>query len=140
MPDFCDGVPIKANGVGAGRDFIADVIEHLCRCLGANIQYRPADHPRVQGSAERLGGWKQDILTELSAAWSKRWDEHVAPVCWIKRTSTLTSSTGYMLPLELRFGRKSQGTILDTLVPHMNDTKLSGVFIDASIEQRQQTS
>ena len=49
------GVPkvIRSDG---GGEFEARCIQHLCRWLRADIQYGPADHPRGQGSVERLGG------------------------------------------------------------------------------------
>ena len=129
------GVP-KAIRCDGGKEFDAVVIQHLYRWLKADIQYGSADHPRAQGSVKRLGSWIQDVLSELCAAWPRCWDEYVSPACWIKRTLPDTSLPGNMSPFELLFGRKLR-TTLDTLVPRVDDTELSG-GLDAFIEHRRQ--
>lgn len=58
------------------------------------------------------------------AAWSKSWDEYVAPVRWIKRTLSDASLPGSVSAFEILFGREPR-TIRDTLVPHVDDTELS---------------
>ena len=39
-----------------GSKFTAEVMQHLCKWLNVAIAYGPADHPRAQGTVERLGG------------------------------------------------------------------------------------
>ena len=115
------GVPsfIRADG---GGEFTAPVMEHLCRWLKVKIDYGPADHPRGQGSVERVGAWILDVLSELCKAWPTRWDEYVALACWIKRTLPDPSLPSAMTPFQLLFGR-SPRTSLDMLVPQMDDTE-----------------
>ena len=127
------GVP-KAIRADGSREFPADVIQSLRRWLKAKLLCGPADHPRAQGCVERLGSWIQDVLSELCAAWPKRWYEDVVLVCWIKRNLPDTSLPGKMSPFEILFGHKPR-TTLDTLVPHMDDTEENG-GLDALIEQR----
>ena len=79
------GVPsfIRADG---GGEFTATVIKHLCRWLRVQKDFGRADHPRSQGSVERVGAWILNVLFELCKTWPTRWDEYVALACWIKRT------------------------------------------------------
>ena len=100
-------------------------MEHLCRWLKVKIDYGPADHPRGQGSVERVGAWILDVLSELCKAWPTRWDEYVALACWIKRTMPDPSLPSAMTPFQLLFGR-SPRTSLDMLVPQMDDTEATG--------------
>ena len=39
-----------------GTEFTAEVVEHLIRWLNLSSDYRPVDHARAQGTAEKLGG------------------------------------------------------------------------------------
>ncbi|CAM9581558.1 unnamed protein product, partial [Pylaiella littoralis] len=109
------GVPrmIRCDG---GGEFRAEVVTHLCRWLKADIAFGPADHPRSQGSVERLGGWLQELLAELCKAWPHRWSEYVSPALWIKRTLPDQSLPPPLTPFELLFGRPPR-TSLDSLVP-----------------------
>ena len=129
------GVPrvIRSDG---GGEFEARCIQHLCRWLKADIQYGPADHPRGQGAVERLGGWIQDVLSELCVPWPERWDEYVPPACWIKQSMPDPALPGNMSPFEILFGRKPR-TSLDTLVPHMDDSE-AAEGLDSFIEKRRQ--
>ena len=100
-------------------------MEHLCRWLRVPIKCGPVDHPRGQGSVERVGAWMQDVLSELCKAWPTRWDEYVAAECWIKCTVLDPSLPSAMTPFQLLFGR-SPRTTLDMLVPQMDDTGATG--------------
>ena len=129
------GIPRVLRSDG-GREFNCDVVKHLCRWLRADIQFSPANHPRGQGTVERLGGWMLDMLAELCIAWPKRWDEYVAPACWIKRTLPDPTLPNNMTPFELLFGRKPRIS-LDTLVPQIDATDVSG-GLDSFVESRRQ--
>lgn len=39
----------------------------LCRWLGVETDYVPANHPRAQGAVGRAGKWVHDVLSEVSA-------------------------------------------------------------------------
>ena len=78
----------------------------------------------------------QEILSELCVSWPDRWDEYVAPACWIKRTLPDPSLPTNMTPFEILFGR-SPRTSLDTLVPQVEDTDLTG-GLDNFVEARRQ--
>ena len=65
------GVP-KCISCDGGKEFTAEVVAHVCRWLNAEIRYGPADHPRGQGAVERLGGWLQEMLSELCKTWPDR--------------------------------------------------------------------
>ena len=79
-----------------------------------------------------------DMLAELCIAWPKRWDEYVAPACWIKRTLPDPTLPNNMTPFELLFGRKPRIS-LDTLVPQIDATDVSG-GLDSFVESRRQNS
>ena len=88
------------------------------------IYVGPVDHPRGQGSVERDGVWIQDVLSKICKTWPTRWDEYVAPACWIKRTMP-DPSLPSMTPFQLLFGR-SPCTTLVMSVPQMDDTENTG--------------
>ena len=119
-----------------GGEFDARCIQHLCRWLRADICYGPADHPRAQGSVERLGGWIQDALSELCESWPERWDEYISPACWVKRTLPDPRLPGNMSPFEILLGRKPR-TPLDTLTPQIDGAD-TAEGLDSFIERRQQ--
>ena len=129
------GVP-KTVRCDGGSEFGAEVVKHLCRWLRASIVFGAADHPRGQGSVERLGGWLQDLLAELCRSWPDRWDEYVSPAMWIKRTLPDTSLPSTMTPFELLFGRKPR-TSLDSLVP-LTDEMDQERGLDNFVERRKQ--
>ena len=108
----------------------------LCRWLNAVIALGPADHPRGQGAVERLGGWLQELLAEICRSWPQRWDEHVSPAIWIKRTLPGVSVPSNMTLFELMFGRKPR-TSLDSLMPLSEETRESG-GLDNFVEPRKQ--
>ena len=72
------GLPLYVRS-DPGSEFTAEVIQHLCKWLNVTIAYGPADHPRAQGTVERLGGWLHEALGELCRTWPCRWGEYVQP-------------------------------------------------------------
>ena len=66
----------------------------------------------------------QDVLSEICNMWSTRWDEYVAPACWIKRTRSMPdpSFPSAMTPFQLLFGR-SPRIALHVKVPQTGDTE-----------------
>ena len=61
------GVPLSIRS-DEGSEFIAALVQHLCRWLRPTIDYGPADHPRGQGAAKRLGAWFHDVPAETYRA------------------------------------------------------------------------
>ena len=57
---------------------------------------------------------------ELCVASPKRWDGHVSPACWIRRTVPDPMLPNNMTPFEFLFGRKPH-LCLDTLLPQICD-------------------
>ena len=55
------------------------MVKHLCQWLRVSIDYGPTNHPRAQGAVERVGGWLQEVLSELSKSWPRIWDRFVLP-------------------------------------------------------------
>ena len=49
------GIPFSLRSE-PGMEFVADVVQHLCKWLNMTTYYSPLDHPRAQGAVERLGG------------------------------------------------------------------------------------
>ena len=121
---------------GVPRNFRSDVLKSLWHWLKARLDFRPADHSCGQGAVERLGGWLQEMLAELCRAWPDRWDEYVAPACWIKRILPDLSLPTKMTAFELLFGRNPR-TSLDSLVPLLDDATQPG-NLDDFVEQREQ--
>ena len=76
------------------------------------------------------------MLAELCKAWPDRWDEYVAPACWIKRTLPDSSLQSKMTAFELLFGRKLR-TSLHSLVPLL-DGAAQATSLDSFVEQRKQ--
>ena len=58
------GLPLYVRS-DPGSEFTAEVMQHLCKWLNVTIAYGPADHPRAQGTVERLVGWLHEALGEL---------------------------------------------------------------------------
>ena len=65
----------------------------------------------------------QDVL-EMCNTWPTRWDEYVAPACWIKRTMPGSSLPSAMTPFQLLFDRSPRNAF-DVLVPQMNATEIT---------------
>ena len=55
------GVP-RAIRSDSGSEFKSESVSHLCRWLKVTIDYGPIDHPRAQGTVERLGGGSKESL------------------------------------------------------------------------------
>ena len=49
------GIPLSLRS-DPGMEFTAEVIQHLCKWLNVTTDYDPTDHPRAQGTVDRLGG------------------------------------------------------------------------------------
>ena len=127
------GVPVSVRFDG-GAEFTATLVQDLCRWLRADISYGPVDHPRAQGTAERLGAWFHDVLSELCHTWPERWSEYVQAACWIKRTLPDPSLPKAMSPFQLLFGR-SPRTPLETVTP-LADGDDGVMGLDSFVEQR----
>lgn len=119
-----------------GGEFIAEVMKHLCRWLKVSLDYGPANHPRAQGTVERMGGWLQEMLTQLCAAWPRRWDEYVPIATWIHRMEPDDSLTGGASPYRMLFGRDPR-TQLDDLAPTLDDDAV-GAGLERTIEDKRQ--
>lgn len=87
------GVP-KASRAYERRELTADAIYLLCRWLKARNQYEPAGHPRAQGSDDKFDGSIQDVLSELYAAWPRRWEEYMTQAFSIKHTLPIGYTKG----------------------------------------------
>ena len=129
------GVPRNIRSDGGG-EFRSEILKSLCHWLKARLDFGPADNSRGQGAVERFGGWLQEMLAELCRAWPGRWDEYVAPACWIKRTLPDSSLQSKMTAFELMFGRKPR-TSLDSLVPLL-DGAAQTTSLDKFVEKRKQ--
>ena len=40
-----------------GTEFTGEGVQHICKWLNVTMDYGSLDHPRAQGTVERLGGW-----------------------------------------------------------------------------------
>lgn len=61
------GIPLLIRS-DPGTEFMAEVVEHLCRWPDVSIAYGPVDHDCAQGTVERLGGRLHEVLAELCKA------------------------------------------------------------------------
>ena len=80
------GVPSSLRS-DPGTEFTAEVVQHLCKWLNVGIDYGPADHPRAQGTVEKLGRWLHEPLVKLCKSWPRRLDEYVQQALWLHRTT-----------------------------------------------------
>ena len=130
------GVPMSVRS-DAGGEFTAKVVAHLCQWLKVPLEYGPADHPRSQGTVERMGGWIHEVIAELCKSWPGRWDEYVEAACWIQRTTPDPRLPSGGTPFRILFGRDAR-TNLDALTPVLDDDSFrSG--LDNFVAERQQT-
>ena len=68
----------------------------------------------------------QDVPSELFKAWPTKWDEYVAPACWIKRT-TLLLVPSTMTPFRLLFSVIALAQpLIYMLIPQMEDKEATG--------------
>ena len=58
------GIPLSLRS-DPGKEFTAEVVQHLSKWLNMTIDYGPTDHSRAQEAVERLGGWIHETLAEL---------------------------------------------------------------------------
>lgn len=101
------GVPLSIRS-DAGGEFTAQVVKNLCQWLRVSIDYGPANHPGAQGAVERMGGWLQEVMSELRKSWPRIWDRYVLPACWIQRVTPDPSLPSSPTPFRLLFGRDAR--------------------------------
>lgn len=53
----------------SGNVYVLLVVDRASKFPQAVIRFWPADHARGQGAVERLGGWLQEMLSELCKVW-----------------------------------------------------------------------
>ena len=63
------GVPQSIRSDGGGK-FMAQLIGYLCRWLNVALNHGPVDFARSKESAERIGGWLQEVLSILWQKWT----------------------------------------------------------------------
>ena len=80
------GIPLSLRSDPA-TEFIAEIVQHLCKWLNVTIVYGPTDHPKAQGAVERLAGWIHENLVELCKSWPQRWVQYVQSTLWLHRTT-----------------------------------------------------
>ena len=129
------GLPLYVRS-HPGSEFTAEVMQHLCKSLNVTIAYVPANHPRAQGTVERLGGWLHEALGELCKTWPRRWDEYVQPALWIHRTTPDLRLTGKPTPFGLFFGRDAR-TQLDATHPEIDGGDFRGGMHSYVADKRQ---
>jgi len=129
------GVPLSIRS-DAGGEFTAQVVKHLCQWLRVSIDYGPSNHPRAQGAVERVGGWLQEVLSELCKSWPRIWDRYVLPACWIQRVTPDPSLPSSPTPFRLLFGRDAR-TQLDSITPVVDGVEYKG-GLDAFVADKQQ--
>ena len=120
-----------------GSEFKAEAVSHLCRWLKVPIDYGPTDHPRAQGTVERLGGWLQGVLAELCSKWSSRWDSFVQPALWLHRTTPDPRLPGSPTPFRLLFGRNVR-TQIEAVSPELDGSDLMDTGLHSLIANKQE--
>ena len=100
------------------------------------IVYEPADHPRAQGTVERLGVWLHETLGELCKTWPRRWHEYVRPALWIHRTTPDLRLPGKPSSFRLFFGRDAR-TQLDATHPEIDGGDLRGGMHSYVVDKHQ---
>ena len=112
------------------------MVKHLCQWLKVSIDYGPSNHPRAQGAVERVGGWLQEVLSELCKSWPRIWDRYVLPACWIQRVTPDPSLPSSPTPFRLLLGRDAR-TQLDSITPVVDGVEYKG-GLDAFVADKQQ--
>ena len=69
------GLPLYVRS-DPGSEFTAEVMHQLCKRLDVTIAYEPADHPRAQGTVERLGGLLHEELGLGLADGTRMYNRH----------------------------------------------------------------
>ena len=91
------GLPLSIR-CDPGGEFVADVMEHLCRWLRVSLDHGPTNHPRAQGAVERWGGWLEEVLNQLYHSWPRRWDDFVPVATSIHRVTPDEAPLGNASP------------------------------------------
>lgn len=131
------GLPLSIR-CDPGGEFIAEVTQHLYRWLKVSLDFGPANHPRGQGSVERLGGWLHEVLAELCESWPRRWDEYVPVATWIHRVEPDASLPNNASPYKMLFGRDPR-TPLDQIAPTLDDPT-PGQSLERTVTELRQTA
>ncbi|CAB1106551.1 unnamed protein product [Ectocarpus sp. CCAP 1310/34] len=116
-----------------GRDNTSEIMEHPCRWLKVSLDFGPANHPRGQGTVERMGAVLAQLLSELCQAWPRRWEEYVTVATWTHRMQQDESLPGNASPCQMLFGR-SPRTPLDQLAPSL-DNSGAALGLEPSVEE-----
>ena len=58
------GLPLSIR-CDPGTEFTSEIMGRLCRWLNMSLDFGPANHPRGQGSVERMGAVLAQLLSEL---------------------------------------------------------------------------
>ena len=105
-----------------GGEFTAEIMRHLRRrWLKLKLDFGPANHPRAQGTVERLGGWLQEIITELCISWPNKWDDDVSVATSIYRMEPDDRLPNKASPYRMFFGREPR-TPPDQLSPTLDNS------------------
>jgi len=127
------GLPLSIRA-DMGSENIAQVMQHLCTWLKVSLDYGPVNHPRAQGTVERMGGWLQEALSLLCKAWPKRWDDYVPVATWIHRVTPDPALPGGVSPYQILFGRPPRSHI--DLLAQPLDAASFGQGLDRTVEEQ----
>lgn len=116
------GLPLSIR-CDPGGENTSEIMEHLCRWLKVSLDFGPTNHPRGQGTVERMGAVLSQLLSELCQAWPERWDEYVSIATWAHRMLPDESLPGNLSPYQMLFGRAPR-TPLDQLAPSLDNSAL----------------
>ena len=117
------GLPLSIR-CDPGRENTSEIKEHLCRWLKVPLDFVPANHPRGQGTVERMGKrCCHSCSRSFAQGWPERWDEYSMSLS--RPGLTGCSRTRACLDTSRRtrccFGR-SPRTPLDQLVPTLDNS------------------
>ena len=126
------GLPLSIR-CDPGRENTSEIMEHLCRWLKVSLDFGPANHPRGQGTVERMGAVLSQLLSELCQSWPARWDEYVPIATWAHRMQPDESLPGHASPYQMLFGR-SPRTPLDQMTPTLDNTN-AALGLEPMIEE-----
>ena len=118
------GIPFSLRS-DPGTEFTADVVQHICKWLNETIDYGSSDHPRAQGTVERLGGWIHETLVELCKNWPRRWDECVQSALWRHQTTSDPCLPGKATPFLSLFSHDCR-TQMDAISVSAHDEGMEG--------------
>ena len=97
----------------AEGEITVHAVKHLCLSLRVSIEDSPSSHLRAQEAVERVGGWLQEVLSELCTSRHRIGDRYVLCACWIQRATTNSSLPSFQTSFRLWFDRDSQAVRLD---------------------------